>query len=133
MKDNMNKCYSANEEDFSFDSLDEAAAEAWNDREEQSVGDVITIWEGDKVELFASRFTPSMAEYLTERAYEENGEYVESWKFSEEEEKSLQDAVDAAVDEWATKNNMHPKFYKVRNVVPIQVRLINEEGGYEII
>jgi len=129
----MKKCYSHDEEDFSCDSVEEAAELAWDRNEENKIGDVITLWEGEAVPLSASRFTPPMADYLTERAYEEHGEYAEAWKFSKEEEKSLQDAVDALVDEWATKNNMHPRFYKVTNVQPFQIRFTDEDGGCEVV
>lgn len=127
----MNKCYSTNEEEYSFTSLEEAAEYIW-DLDQATVGDVTTVWEGDVVELFASNFSPYMAEYLTQRAYDEHGEFSESWKFSREEEKSLQDVVDEAVDKWATEHNMHPKFYSVKNVTPITIKFINEEGEFEV-
>lgn len=129
----MEKCYSINEEDFSFDSVEEAAESVWHDSEEYKAGDVITIWEADKISCKASDFTPCIDEYLIEAAYEKHGEYAESWDFTEDQRRTLQSAVDAAVDAWAESNGVHPKFYGVTNVAPVQVRFIDDEGGCEVI
>ena len=129
----MNKCYSRDEEDYSYDSHEEAAQYVWENDGEFKVGDTITLWEADAVPIKASRFTPSMSEYLTEAAYEHIREYSDSWQFTEAQEKDLQEAVDRLVDEWADKNDMQPRFYDVRNPKPFLVRFTNEDGDCEIV
>jgi hypothetical protein len=129
----MDKYYSTNEEDYSHSDIEEAAKSAWNSDLECKVGDVITIWEGEALPFSASRFIPHMAEAMTEAAYDEMSDYSDSWTFSKEEEKSLQEAVAEAVDAWADKHDMQPKFFGATKVMPIQVRFTDEDGGCEII
>lgn len=128
----MDKCYSCNEDEYYHTSIEDAVEDLWNGGQYE-IGEVATIWEGDPDLKTASHFTPNMAEYLQERAYDELGEVTDSWEFSEKEDKSLQNAVNKAVDDWATANNMQPKFYSVENVREIQVRFTNEDGDFEVV
>lgn len=128
----MKKCYSANGEEFNFDSLDEAVRSLL-DNEFAEPGDPITIWEADAIHRQASWFVPQIAEAMIDRACEEAGEYADRWDFSMAQEESLQEIVEAAVDKWAAENNMHPSFWTVENSVAIKVRITGPDGEYEIL
>lgn len=129
----MKKCYSHNEEDYSFSDLDECAESAFNDNTELKVGDIITIYEGEAIKPSASEFLPQIGDLILEQASDEMGEYAESWEFSNEDDQSLQEALSKAVDEWAESTGNQPLFYRVTDVKQIRVRFINEDGECEIV
>ena len=128
----MKKCYSTNEEDFNHDSVDESVESLLEDTYLRT-GETATLWEADALQHPASYYVREMADDMMERASEEVGEYADGWDFSREQTKSLQEAVNVAVDEWATANNMRPHFYTVENVVPFTVRFTDDNGGFEIL
>lgn len=125
-------CYSINEEDFDYTCIEDAADYVWNNWDVE-IGSVATVFEGDSAPTRAPNFVPSMSDLMEERAYEEHGEYSESWEFDKEDGESLQEAVEAVVDKWAKEHHMQPRFYGVENVRPIQIRFIDDEGKYEIV
>jgi len=124
--------YSTNEEEFSYDNLHGAVIDVLGSKG-WKVGDIVSVWRGEPSPFRASYFVPTMADQLTERASDEMGEHADGWEFSKQDLETLQDAVEKAVDAWADTRNMHPKFFSVRNVVPIEVRVLDEDGEYEII
>jgi len=128
----MKKCYSINEEDFHLDSVDEAVSALLDDTYLRT-GETATLWEADALQHPASYYLGNIAEDMTERASAEVGEYADGWDFSHKEAKSLQDAVSATVDEWATANRMQPCFWIVENVIMFTVRFIDDKGGFEIV
>lgn len=128
---NMDKCYSCDEENFSHSSIEDAAQDLWEGSDDHKVGDIVTIWEGDPVRHTAGGLVPNMADELTERAYDEIGEHSDTWEFSREEEKSLQEAVEKTVNEWADANNMQPRFWGIINTREIKVRFTGENGECE--
>lgn len=128
----MDKVYSTNEEEYGYSDPYEAAQELWGDGE-YNIGDIVTIYEGDPVAFSASSFIPNMAEYMGENAYDACGEYSETWDFSREQEKSLQELIEKTVDKWADDNKMQPNFYSVTNVKEIKVKFIDDEGNVEIL
>jgi hypothetical protein len=128
----MKKCYSRNEEDFCFNSVDEAVSELLDDNYLRT-GETATLWEGDAIQNRASHYLGCIAEDMQDRACDECGEYADGWDFSKAQRESLQEVVSNAVDQWAAENNMQPHFYTVENVVKFTVRFTDDNGGFEIL
>lgn len=124
------KCYSINEEEFNYESEEAAVEKIWNNGDHKA-GDTATIFAGDTVPRSASDFVPSLADLMVEQAYDQHGEYSDTWEFSRAEEDDLQEVVAKAVDEWADKNNMQPRFWSIENIRQIKIRFINDDGEYE--
>lgn len=133
-QDTMNKelCYSADQEDYSYDNVHDAAEEFWNSAL-PDVGSICTLWVGEKEEYTASQFLPDIADALLEKAYDDAGEYADRWHFTADQQKELQILVADTVDLWARANGKQPNFYRVRNSREIQIRFINEDGECEIV
>lgn len=134
----MEKCYSTNEEEYNYDTLEEAAEYVF-DNPDLPVGTVRSVWGGEPVrkkagDYFPKRYSP-IIEILTDNACEECGEFVEGWlsKIKPEQEAELTALVKAAVNEWADKHNLHPTFYAVENTREIKLRLLDEKGAWEIV
>jgi len=108
-----NNKYSINNEDFTYDSLDEAVNDLWENNDFK-VGDSSEVFEGEAVEFKASKFVPSMSDLLQGAAYDEVSEHSESWKFSTDDYFTLQHAVEQAVDKWAEERDMKPKFSELK-------------------
>lgn len=128
----MKHYYSIDEENFNLECVEDAAESAW-ELGDSNVGDVVTVWDGEVVECVASQFIPNMADDMAERANDVVGDSSYLWEFTKELEQSLQDAVRKAVDDWANKNDMQPKFCEIGKVTPIQIRFTDEDGGFEIV
>ena len=126
----MKECYSNNGDDFIYDSIAEVVS-ALLDEVGVRVGEVVSVWEGVAVQNPASRYLCDIAGSMLDRAYEESGAYSDSWGFSSIERESLQQDVSEAVDQWATKHKLHPRFYEVRGVVEHKVRITDD--GFEIV
>jgi len=130
----MKKCYSTNNEDFTYTDCDAAIQSALDDPEIK-VGDVVTIYEGDSIEHKAGDFAAFWPiDKLKENANEECGEYSESWltHCTKEQEGDLEDRIKAVVNQWADDYALHPNFYGVENIKEIKVELLDEDGNYKI-
>jgi len=128
----MKKCYSRNEEEFGYNSVDEAVSDLLDDFGFRA-GETTTLWEGDAIQNPASHYLGYIAEDMQDRACDECGEYAEGWDFSKAQRESLQEVVSKAVDRWASENNLHPHFYTVENVVKFTIRFTDDDGGFEIL
>jgi hypothetical protein len=124
--------YSSDEEDYSHETPQEAAEALW-DSGEPKAGDVVTVWEGDASPKKASYYVPDVLELMQESAYEDGGDWADTWDFTKEQKESMQEAIERAVDAWADANDMHPKFYSILRSRPIKVRFINEDGDCEVV
>lgn len=101
--------WSANDEMFNCDSLDELL----NENDELEVG--ATVWKGDKIPVDITGYVDAgdIIEMLGERAYDDVGEVAEEWPdVSAEARKEL----DALLGAWVSKH-CTATFYRVRNVV----------------
>jgi len=67
------KCFSTNNEDFSYDELDDAVRDALYDPEIK-VGDVVTVYEGDAVRFKAGDFSGWNLDQILNTACDEGGE-----------------------------------------------------------
>ena len=126
------KCYSINNEDFSYDELDDAVIAALEEPD-VSVGDVVTVYEGDAVPWKAGDFTGWNLDHITNAAYDEGGEYAEDYLsgVTKEQEADLDKRVADAVNQWADDHGLHPNFYQVRNVKEHRFVMTSETGDYE--
>lgn len=111
------KCYSADEENFSFDSAEEAV----ESMDDPQPGDL--IYEGEVVQRKAGHYLPridSLLEQMGERAWDDVGEHApEDWPGAElndakakELEQLLRDWMDA---------NVPVRFWSVANVKQIEL------------
>lgn len=129
----MDLCYSSNNEEFSHTTLADAVDEYYCHNAAPPIGSTATVYEAETKPYKASRFVPDVLDHMKESAYDEAGESAESWDFTKEQATSLQEAVEKAVDDWATANNMQPNFYGVGKSHPIEVRFTNEYGDFELV
>ena len=127
-----NKCYSTNNEDFSYNELDDAIRDALDDPEIE-VGSVVTVYEGDAARFKAGDFTGWNLDNITNAACDES-EYAEDYLsgITKEQEAELDDMVEAAVNAWADKHGLHPTFYRVKNVKEVQARYVGD-NEYELL
>lgn len=127
------KCFSTNNEDFSYDELDDAVRDALDDPEIK-VGDVVTVYEGDAVRFKAGDFTGWNLDHIQNAAYDES-EYAEDYLsgVTKEQEAELDKCVADAVNAWADKHGLQPKFYRVVNTKEVQARYTGGDDGYELL
>ena len=128
------KCFSTNNEDFSYDELDDAVRDALDDPEIK-VGDVVTVYEGDAVRFKAGDFSGWNLDHITNAAYDEGGEYAEDYLsgVTKEQEAELDKMVEDAVNAWADKHGLQPTFYRVINAKEVQARHTGGDEGYELL
>lgn len=126
--------YSKDEELFEFDELDDVVESVWNDGE-LKVDDKLTVYSGESVIRTAADYANVDIYNLQDSAYDECGEYAEGWleKLPEGAEEELNDIVKEAVNTWADKYNLQPKFFTVIDVNLIKVQFIDEDGNYKIL
>jgi hypothetical protein len=110
------KAWSTDEENYNFDSLEEAI-EAMDDPQP---GDA--VYEGEVVQRAASHYLPKIEwlfEQMEEKAGDDAGEHAEDWPGSgltDDGCKALEDGIKALVDEHVRVN-----FYTVANVQRIEL------------
>lgn len=134
MAEESQKCYSINDEDYSFTELEDAIIAALEKDMTIPVGTIITVWEGDAVKCKAGDFPAVDIESMAERACDEVGECAEDWPdCGKEEESDLNERIRAVVNQWADDHGLHPNFYRISNTKTIKVKLTSESGDYQIV
>lgn len=89
-----------------------------------AVGDTITVYKADADKHKASDFLPgNIGELMSDVAYDNVGECVQSWLGEITAIRSLQEAVKKAVDQWADENKEQPKFCSLKNIRPIEIKI----------
>lgn len=128
------RVYSTDEENFSYESIHEAVLSNWESGISE-VGDLMVIYEGKPIPNKTSDFLQNnLAEGMSERAWDNYGEFAEDWpNWSAEEELDLIRKMKHCIDEWATLTDNHPKFYHVKDIVEIQVKVTSEDGDWEFV
>ena len=133
------KVYSTDEENFRHESIEEAieGLECCLDlNAELTAGSLLTIWEGTARKHKASEFIPDMIEQLEEGAYDECGEWTDEWPNSTpDQDHELRDSVKVAVDAWADKYNLQPRFYTVDDPEEIRLHVVEKDDvlGIEVV
>lgn len=108
--------YSTDEENFNFESLEEAL----DSMDDPQPGDV--IYEGDVVQRPASHYLPKMEwwlEQMSEKAWDEAGEHADDWPgrgITDEGEKALDAGIKGLIDQHVKVN-----FWTIANVRRIDV------------
>lgn len=135
----MEKCYSTNEEEYNYDTLEEAAEYVFDDPD-LPVGTVRSVFEGEPVkrktgDYFQRWDSGPILEILTDNAYEECGDFSEGWldTVSPEQQTELTALIKNDINAWADKYNLHPTFYTVTNTREIKLRLLDEHGAWEVV
>lgn len=122
--------YSTDGETFNHTDIEEAARELW-DGGDYSDGEIAILYEADGRTPLASEFLLNIADDITERACVEYGEWAEMWSFSSNQRMDLQATIEQALDEWATKNDMHPDFWKVEHDREVKIQFTDDEGNFK--
>ena len=123
--------YSTDGETFNDQSIDDAICQIIESDEALNVGDIITVYSGEAVKKKASDYISSTVEDMEQNAYDDMGEYANEWPdLTKDEADELTAIISAAVDEWADKYELQPKFYGIRNQKEIKVKILNID--YEI-
>lgn len=123
--------YSTNDEEFYYESPEEAAQALWDDGD-CNVGDTVTVYALTFRKAQESEFLPFIAEYLQENAYDNIGEGASDWNFTREESEALQGAVAATVDKWCADNNCRSGlWWPVGKSTELRYRLTSESGDVE--
>lgn len=106
-------CWSADGE--YFEDYDTAAEIARDNGAE-------TIFAGFKVSHKAGDFIPRMVDRIGESAWDDIGEYIDNWpRVTQKQDDELQSQVAEIVNTWATRHNLQPKFFTVRDVKEIKL------------
>lgn len=100
-----------------------------NGDDDFETGDIITIYRGECQNYRASYFCVDITDDITNCAYDNCGECSEDWLNGREKE--LNEHIKKAIDEWCDKNNEQPKFGTMKNIVNLDVRIL--ENGFEIV
>jgi len=120
----MEYSYSTNEENYigNFDSPESAAAEAFYDDE-----DLQSVWVGENIKRPTEFFVLGnhIIESIQEQAYEEAGEYAESWLENLPKEKISE--LEKVIADWIDANDP-PHFWTVTNVKEITREAMIEAG-----
>lgn len=123
--------YATNDEDFNYESPEEAAQAIWDDGDCE-VGDTVTVYALTFQKAQESDFLPFISEELQERAYSEIGERALDWNFTREESEALQRAVAATVDKWCADNKCRSGlWWPVGTSTKLRYRLTSESGDVE--
>jgi len=125
--------YSINNEEFRYGSWEEALEYAWDDSVDSDI-DVFTIYEGEIKTAKASNYAPGWpAEGLGEAAYDEVGDASEDWPGETKEQGAdLESIIKKAVDEWADKHDLQPKFGLVKNVKTRNYRMTKASKYFDM-
>jgi hypothetical protein len=137
-KAGMEKCYSTDQEEFIYSELADAIERAWDSLDHEtpveSIGAIVTVYEGDSHPYNPLGWLPDMVEYMGERAYDDGGEFASDWPpASKEQSAELQADVERVVTAWLEKHSMQPMFWSVINVKEVRARITSETGDYELI
>jgi len=128
----MTICYSLNEEDYSFESIEEAVERAVDNG--AAVGSEIMIYSGEATVYPASHYLPrDLPEQMVEAAYECVDFRVEGWLSTLEKDAALTAVINSAVDKWATETDNHPKFAEVKCTGYMVVKIKSEDGEFEVV
>jgi len=130
----VRKCYSINNEDFIFSELCDAIIEAF-DLQSVSVGDVVTVYEGDAIQCKAGDFGYSGVCAMLDDAYDQAGDSSEGYlkNVTKEQEVDLLSRLTNTINQWADDYGLQPDFCKVENIKEIRARFIGGDSEYEIL
>jgi hypothetical protein len=87
--------------------------------------------EGDKATI--SKYAPDVAEHLLNEAYSDAGEITDGW-LGQGDQEELQLAFEEWLEKYANEKSIQPRFYSVKNVKKIKVKMsFDKKGNYTIL
>ena len=131
MRNEQDYVYSDDNEIFNYDSLEDAL-------DCVDTGETVTIYKGVKVPCRASQFVnaDTIIENIAITAYDDYFELAEDWAIEyvdSETTKELEKQLELVIDAWADKHNLQPTWNMVKDVQELKIRVLNDDGDYEII
>lgn len=130
----MSKCYSINDNDFTFDSIEDAAGEIRIELGRFLIGQLGVIWEADKIKDKASSLLPDIVNHISSAASFDREDQHEFWRLAIAKERNqIQYLIANALDEYMDENQLQPEYYGVRNIKMITIRFTSNTGDFEII
>jgi hypothetical protein len=119
MPDSKRYAFSLNQEEFHGDcaTREEAVSEAVST---YALEVEATVYTGEIAPPVPSRFAPGaerVIDWMVDEAMEAHGDLAESWleNVPLDQQIELENAIDAAIDAWATKHKLQPKFFGIDN------------------
>lgn len=120
----MTTYYSKNDEDYNYDDPRDAIDDLMGIEPKE----LIIIYEGELVAAKASKYAPDIEDHLANNAYDDVGECSDVWPSCDEYKMAeLQSMVEDAIDSWADKHGLQPKFGEIRNIKQLTYKL-NAKG-----
>jgi len=124
--------YGYNNDDFDSQSPEEAAQAAWENSGDYEIGTEINVYEMDFNSCRIEEFLTTISETIEEQTYDEIGERALDVAFSQNQSKSLQEAVEAAVCKWGEENDFKLNLWRpIGESRPIKMRFTDEFGEAE--
>lgn len=116
----MGEVYSLNGEDNWEDELEDVIQQAYDDG--AAIGAAIKITQGDSIKAEHSDFVTgsSIIEYISERAYDEYGEWSEEYLTEVSNNKEKSEEFKKLIVNWLSENAESPGFYRVTNTKEIE-------------
>ncbi len=134
------KIYSVDDETYDFDEIEYVIDFAIDGAGSIKKGDILTVYEGERHKFKASDFFAGlecMIEGMSELAYEAVGEEAaDDWPDIKDEKivTDLRVGINKAINIWASKNNLEPRFFCAKDIKEIKVKILSDDGSeYEII
>jgi len=127
-------CYSLDEENFSYNDLDEAIQFHWDDNGQSD----FVVYRGIKSRRAISHYLNVDVDNAINAAWDEHSEYADGFLSSstQEQENELKAEVSKVVEAWATKHGHTVDFWDVYNVKPLHIRIVgslDHDGHYEVV
>lgn len=120
--DNIYYAVNEDEERWSHDDHDLAAFDYMEQADSVSVGEIITVYQGESKEKSGSDFLNDIAEKMIENAYDELGEHSEGWLNCDTS--GLQDLIKNTVDKWCNETKNQPSFFAIENIKPVKLKVL---------
>lgn len=120
MSTETKQCWSANGEDFNYQSLRELL-----DSHDLNAGDVVHVGEADHPETRQLIDAEDVIEQMTERAWDIAGEYAMEYP---DVSKEAKDELERLLEAWITKH-CPPEFFTVKNSVEYTLTTADVEAA----
>ena len=127
------KYYSYDEERYDLTEIEDAIEQLLE--EDTKGGDTVFVWEGDSAKAGVHPGVNLLIEAMQERAFEEVGEYADSWltQVTSLQAAELQSGLDSLIDNWLEAHKHTPQFFTIKNAKRVEIRITNlpGDGGFE--
>lgn len=123
------KCYSWDGETFNDTEIEEAIEMQLQENTE--VGDVLTVWEGEKANVDYLPSASLLLESMRESVWDQHGEFSDGWltESTSVMVAELQTGLNSLVQNWVDAHGLAPKFYGIKNSKEIEVKITSLSEG----